>query len=65
MARKYIAERGQKTKVPKTEVVRKILNDRYTINESLEIFVQAKEEAGIRPGTLNGYYATVRYLSEC
>ncbi|KQL18875.1 tyrosine-type recombinase/integrase [Cytobacillus solani] len=61
MKRKYIAERGAKTasQVSKPKV------DRQTpIDEALAIFVRAKEAGGVRPGTVDGYNATMRYFCE-
>ncbi|RFU71030.1 integrase [Peribacillus saganii] len=66
MARKYIGERGPKAtrNVPKPSVDRQSVNVRYTIEEALEIFVKAKQAEGVRAGTIGGYYAVVRYLTD-
>ena len=37
---------------------------RYTLDEAIEIFIQAKEAEGIRKSTINGYYDTVRYFKD-
>lgn len=61
MKRKFVAERG--TKIP--EQVRQSIYDRQTtIDDALAMFIRGKEAEGIRPGTINGYYDTVRYLRE-
>jgi hypothetical protein len=61
MVRKFIAQRGQKF----------LNDDRHTnevryiiIHDAVEIFIRAKETAGIRQITIKGYYDTVRYIQE-
>lgn len=61
MKRKYISERGAKAPA---EVLKPRIDRKTPIDEALEIFVRAKEAEGVRPGTVNGYYATVRYLCD-
>lgn len=61
MKRKYIAERGAKTA---SQVSKPSIDRQTPIDEALGIFVRAKEAGGVRPGTIDGYYATMRYFCE-
>ena len=66
MGRKFIAERGQKISRDDRQFHhdRHTTDVRYTIDEAVEIFIQAKEAEGIRKSTIKGYYDTVRYFQE-
>ena len=66
MGRKFIAERGQKISRDDRQIHhdRHTSDVRYTLDEAIEIFIQAKEAEGIRKSTINGYYDTVRYFKD-
>ena len=66
MARKFIAQRGQQNLNNDQQInrVRHTSDVRYSLDEAIEIFIQAKEAEGIRKSTINGYYDTVRYFKD-
>ena len=66
MGRKFITERGQKISRDDRQIHhdRHTSDVRYTLDEAIEIFIQAKEAEGIRKSTINGYYDTVRYFKD-
>ena len=66
MKRTFITERGQKILRDDRQFNQnRQSNDvRYTINEAVEIFINAKEAEGIRDSTIKGYFDTVRYFKD-
>ena len=55
---KFVGERG--TNVSPQD--RQTINVLYTIDEALEVFIQAKIAEGIRQGTIKEYHEIFRYF---
>lgn len=66
MGRKFILERGTKATSEdwQPSQVRQSLEVLHTLEEAIEIFIQAKKAEGLRNSTLNGYFETFNYLRE-
>lgn len=60
MGRTFIAQRGQTTSTND----RRSTEVRYSIQEAVEIFIQAKQAEGLRASTIKGYYDTSRYFTD-
>ncbi|USK70184.1 tyrosine-type recombinase/integrase [Peribacillus asahii] len=68
MKRSYIGERNTEKRPTATPIVSQRTIDqqppnvRYTIEEALDIFIQAKEAEGVRPRTVGNYREHIKYL---
>lgn len=68
MKRGYIGERGGEirptagSKIARLPSEQRSPIERYTIDEALDIFVQAKEAEGVRPRTVGNYREHIKYL---